>query len=38
MTFDPCGLCAICKERGTDTIILPALAELIANAKKDRSN
>lgn len=64
MTFDPRGLCAICKERGTDTItlykggdifdgrcaymvelcrecqadILPAVAELIANAKKDRSS
>ena len=22
MTFDPRGLCAICKERGTDTIAL----------------
>ena len=22
MTFDPRGLCAICKERGTDTITL----------------
>ena len=64
MNFDPRGLCAICKERGTDTIalhqsgdmfdgrsayvvelcrecqadILPAVAELIANAKKDRSS